>query len=493
MTHTNKSLGIVSISSEVFPFSETGGLAKVAGALPKSLTRLGHNVMIITPLYKKVQKRKWGLKKVIADLKIKVDDTTTVTASFWKAELAPGIVVYFVDHGKLFSERTAIYDPKNDHQRFYFFDIAAIELLLHLKLSPDIIQCHDWHTGLIPELLKKRYAKTNVARAATVFTIHNLAFQLGMGWWNVPVDERDKGMSTLPSFTDEALKYINFAKRAILNADVINTVSTQYREEIMTKEVGQDLHRILKNREGRLFGIVNGIDESHYNPATDPGLVENYSFDALHLRTKNKIQLQKMFKLPENPKIPIFSMLSRLSEQKGYHLLLKILPTLMRQKVQIIIFGGGDKWFESEFRKMMKKHPDKFGANLEFTRKHSTRVVAGTDFILTPSRFEPAGLSQLEGMRYGAIPIAHQVGGLADTVTDYDARTEKGNGFVFSKYEPQELLFAIGRAFEEHRHKESWLRLVRSVMRQSYSWEIPAKKYVKLFRIAIDNKRNNSK
>ena len=489
----NKSLGIVSISSEVFPYSETGGLSKVTKALPKSLQRLGHNVITITPLYKSVQKRKWGLKKIIKDLKIVIDESTTLTASFWEAELAPGLRVYFVDHGKLFSESDVMYQPKNDHKRFYFFNVAAIELLLHLKISPDIIQCHDWHAGLIPELLKKRYTKTPLKDAATVFTIHNLAFQLGMGWWNVPVDERDKGMTPIPHFEAKELMYANFAKRAILNADVINTVSVQYREEIMTKEVGQDLHRILKNREDRLFGIVNGIDENDYNPATDPGLVANYNFNSLHLRTKNKIQLQKMFKLPENPKIPIFSTLSRLSEQKGYHLILKILPTLMRHNLQIIIFGGGDKWFETEFRKATKKYPTKFAANLTFTRKHSTRVLAGTDFIMMPSRFEPSGLPQLEGMRYGAIPISHQVGGLADTVTDYDARSQKGNGFVFTKYDPADLLFAMARALEEHRHKDTWLRLVRNVMRQSYSWELPAKRYVKLFRIALENKNKNGK
>lgn len=489
----NKSLGIVTIASEVFPYSETGGLAKVMSALPKSLKRLGHNVVIITPLYKKVQKRKWGLKKVLENVKIKIDDETTLTTSFWKAELMPGLQVYFVDHGRMFSERMAIYDPKTDHNRFYFFNVAALELLQHLKLSPDIIQCNDWHTGLIPELIKKRYSKTPLTNAATVFTIHNLAFQLGMGWWNVPVKHRDKGMNAVPLFTDKKLKYTNFAKRGILNADIINTVSSNYRDEIMTKEVGQDLHRVLKNREDILFGIVNGIDSEHYNPATDPGLVKNYSFDSLQNRTKNKIQLQKMFKLPQNPKVPVFATLSRLSEQKGYHLLLKILPTLMRQNIQIIIFGGGDKWFETEFRKAKKKYPDKFAANLEFTRKHSTRVLAGTDFIMMPSRFEPSGLPQLEGMRYGAIPISHQVGGLADTVTDYDARTEKGNGFVFTKYDPQDLLFAMARGIEEHRHKETWLHLVRNVMRQSYSWELPAKKYVKLFRIAIENKKKNGK
>jgi len=489
----NKRLTIASIASEVFPYSETGGLSKVAKALPKSLNRLGHKVIIVTPLYKSVQKRKWKLRKVIRDLPVVIDKNTTLHVSFWQGELTPGLLVYFVDHGRLFSESNTIYKPKTDHQRFYFFNVAALELFLHLGITPDIIQCHDWQTGLIPELIKKRYCKEPIKDTASVFTIHNLAFQLGMGWWNVPLRYRDKGMTPIPLFEDKKLMYINFAKRAILQSDVINTVSVQYKEEIMTKEVGQDLHRILKNREEKLFGIVNGIDENDYNPATDPGLIANFDFNSLHLRTKNKLQLQKMFKLPENPKVPIFSMLSRLSEQKGYHLLLEILATLMRQDIQIVIFGGGDKYFEKEFKKAVKKYPKKFAANLTFTRKHSTRVLAGSDFILMPSRFEPSGLTQLEGMRYGAIPIAHEVGGLVDTLTDYNARTEKGNGFIFKEYNPQDLLFAIARGLEEHRHKQSWLKLVRSVMRQSYSWEIPARRYVKLFNIALENKLQNGK
>lgn len=485
-------LKIVSLASEVSPYSEVGGLARVARALPKSLNRLGHEVIIITPLYKSVQKKKWGLKKIIKNLKIPLDDKNSITVSWWEVEMSPGLKVYFLDHGKLFSEHLKIYGAKNDDQRFYAFCVAALELILHLKLNPDIIQCHDWHTGLIPEMILKRYQNTALNKAATIFTIHNLTFQLGLGWWNVPPDKKDNGVKALPGYADKDLIYTNFAKRGMLYADIINTVSLQYAEEILTKKFGQDLHRILKNRQEKLFGIVNGIDQNDYNPATDPGLIVNYDFNSLHLKTKNKLHLQKIFKLPTNPKIPVFGMVCRLSEQKGLNIIIKILEPLMRLDLQLIIWGGGDKKYESVFKKVMKKYPDKFAANLELTTKHATKVFAGADFILMPSRFEPCGLTHLEGMRYGAIPIVHAVGGLVDTVTDYNPRAQTGNGFVFYNYDPQDLLIAIIRGFENHRHKESWLKLVKSVMRQSYSWEIPARKYVKLFKTAIYNKKNNS-
>lgn len=490
-----KFLDIVNVASEVSPYSTIGGLAMVARALPKSLNRLGHKVTIITPLYKSVKKKKWGLKKVIKNLKINLDNESYIFVSFWEAELAPGLKVYFLDHGKLFSEHLKIYGAKNEHQRFYAFNVATIELLLYLKKTPDIIQCHDWHTGLIPEMLAKRYHDTSLAKkTAVVFTIHNLTYQLAMGWWNVPVKHKDNGLTPIPPYNDKKLIYINFAKRGILYADIINTVSEQYAEEIMTKKFGQDLHRILKNRKGKLLGIVNGIEHNDYNPATDPGLIVNYDFNSLYLKTKNKTYLQEKFNLPVNPKIPLFGMVCRLCEQKGFNILLKIIEPLMRFNLQIIIWGGGDKYYEKEFKKIMKKYPDKFGANLELTTRHATQVYAGADFFLMPSRFEPCGLTQLEGMRYGVIPIVHAVGGLVDTISDYNPRTGKGNGFVFKTYDPHDLLVAITRAMENHRHKESWLRLVKSVMRQSYSWEIPAKKYVKLFKKAIYNKQhaNNS-
>jgi starch synthase len=341
--------------------------------------------------------------------------------------------------------------------------------------------------------LHTQYESTILDDVATIFTIHNLTFQLANGWWNVPPEKKDNGRTSIPGFHDKNLQYTNYAKRGILYADVINTVSTQYAQEIMTKKFGQDLHRILQNRKDRLYGIVNGIDYKDYNPSTDPGLHENYDYHTLHLKTKNKLYLQKIFKLPENPKTPILGMVTRLFEQKGINIILKIIEPLMRMNLQIIIWGGGDKRYEKEFKKIMKKYPDKFAANLNFSTKHATRVYAGSDIILMPSRFEPCGLTQLEGLRYGAIPIVHEVGGLADTITDYNPRTHRGNGFVFKQYDPMDLLIAITRAVESHKHKEHWIRLVKGAMQQSFSWEIPAKRYVKLFHQAIKNRERDQK
>lgn len=490
----DKKIKIISVSSEVAPFSKVGGLANVAKSLPLALKKLGHQLTIITPLYKSINKKSFGLKKIIKDLKIKLDEETTKTVSFWLGKLEKKIPIYFVDHGQFFSDHLRVYGAKNENQRFYFFNCACLELIKELKDTPDIIQCHDWQTGLVPQLLKTRYKNDEyLGKTAAIFTIHNLTFQLGHNWWEIPPRKKDYATSPLPTFNDPDLENINFAKRAIKYADLINTVSETYAKEILNPAFGQDLHRMLANRQDRLFGIINGIDDNDYNPGTDPGLEVNYDFNSLHLKLKNKAALQKKFHLPANPKIPIVAMVSRLTEQKGFDLLFPIIDILMRQDLQLVIWGEGDKDYEKIISKFCKKYPKKFKANLELDTKHVTQIFAGADLLLVPSRFEPCGLTQLESLRYGCIPIVHEVGGLSDTITDYHPQTEKGNGFVFRKYNANDFLIALIKAIEDYKHQEAWQKLVKKAMHQSFSWEIPAKKYVKLFRKAIINKSKEIK
>ncbi len=485
----DKKLKIISLASEVAPFSKVGGLANVAKSLPLALKKLGHQVIIITPLYKSISKKTFELKKVIKDLRIEIDEETTKSVSFWEGRLEKKIPIYFVDHGQLFSDHLRIYGAKNENQRFYFFNIACLELIKELKISPDIIQCHDWQTGLVPQLLKTKYKEDQyLEKTATIFTIHNLTFQLGHNWWEVPLRKKDYVNTPLPLFKDPDLEHINFAKRAIKYADIINTVSETYAEEILNPAYGQDLQRMLDNRQNRLFGIINGIDYYDYNPATDPGLEANYDYNSLHQKIKNKNALQKKFHLPESPRFPVLAMVSRLTEQKGFDLLFPIIDTLMGQDLQLIIWGKGDKNYEKLISKFCKKYPKKFKANLELDTKNVTQVFAGADILLMPSRFEPCGLTQLESLRYGCIPVVHEVGGLSDTITDYNPQTRKGIGFIFKKYNPNEFLVAVIRAVVNYRHTKCWSVLVKKVMKLSFSWEIPAKKYIKLFRKAIANK-----
>jgi starch synthase len=284
-----KKLKIVSISAEVHPYSKTGGLGDVARSLPKALHRLGHEVIIITPFYSQIiEAEKFNIKKIFSDVKIKIDDKNEESVSYYRAELLPGLKVYFIGNEKYFSRHKKLYGSQHENARFYLFDIAALKLISLLKFEADIIHCHDWHTGLVPYLRQNRFKKSQtLAKAVMVYTIHNLVFQLGHNWWEVPADKKDKGVKALPLFNNKDVEYINFAKRAIIYADVVNTVSETYSEEILKPSFGQDLHRVLRNRKDRLFGIVNGIDYKEYNPINDKNLVINYDH--------KKIQRKSLF------------------------------------------------------------------------------------------------------------------------------------------------------------------------------------------------------
>ena len=485
-----KPLKIVSISSELDPFSKTGGLADVSRSLPKSLYRLGHEVIAITPLYgKMVDRTKHKLEKIYSDVKLQIDKENTVKVSYYRGELMPGLPVYFMRCDKYFGRKKWPYGSSREGSRFYLFDIAALKLISLLKFKADIIHCHDWHTGLIPYLKKKRFQHSKtLASAATVFTIHNLTFQAGMNWWEIPVKNRDKGKGTLPLFKDKKTNYINFSKRGILYADILNTVSETYADEIIKKNFGQDLHRILVNRKHKLFGVVNGIDYNDYNPKTDQGLKKRYSVETIHRKIVNKRHLQKMFKLPVNDRIPVIGFTSRIAEQKGFDLLLDILPTVLLRDVQIVIMGDGDKTFIDRINKMKKQFPSKI-SQMPFyvNRKWESSVYAGGDLLLLPSRFEPCGTTQMIAFRYGCVPIVRSTGGLSDTVVNFDPADDQmkdGSGFTFKNYKSAELLVAITRALETYKYKDTWKDLMRRGMKASFSWDLPAQKYVELYKKA---------
>jgi len=481
----NKKLKIIHVASEVDPFSKTGGLADVIRSLPKAQKRLGHEVAIITPLYKRVVDiKKHGLKMIEKDIKVQINSQDIVKVNFYKGYLMPGLPVYFIENTKYFSKRKTLYGSTHENARFMVFDVACLRLLAMLDFKPNIIHCHDWHTGLIPYYLRTNfhYAK-KLKKAKTVYTIHNLAFQMGQNWWNVPLKYKDYGTSKLPRLGEKKIEYINFAKRAILTADVINTVSERYAEEILTKKFGQDLHHILKNRRHKLFGIINGIDYRAYNPYTDPGLRKKYNTNTVSLKKINKNHLQKKFNLAINTNVPIITMTSRIAFQKGFSLFNKILDKILRLNVQIIVMGDGSKEYVSTLKKYQRKFPKKI-IWIPFDKKVETSMYAGGDFFLLPSQYEPCGLNQMVAMRYGCIPIVHYVGGLFDTVNDYDTATNSGNGFVFKNFDSYELYGAIIRALEIYKNKKRWRALLIRAMRESNSWELPAKKYIDLYRRA---------
>jgi len=485
----SKKLKIVHIASEVAPFSKTGGLGDVSRSLPKALSRLGHEVIIITPLYGRlIDKAENKLELLFSNISLRLNSAEKIRVNYWRGYLLPGLPVYFIECKKFFSKHNRLYGSTRENARFLVFNVAALKLLSLLKFSADIIHCHDWQTGLIPYYLKTdfRYSKT-LKKAKTIFTIHNLIFQLGHNWWEIAPADKDYGRGKIPHLADPKLEYINFAKRAILSADFINTVSEQYREEIMTKKFGQDLHRILQHRARRLVGIVNGIDYNMYNPEKDKAIYKRYTFKNLLVKFDNKAYLQKTFGLPVAKNIPVFCMTSRVTFQKGFELMIKILPRLVKLEAQFIIIGSGDKKYIKELQKLSRKYPSWLAVipSHEANQKYETQVYAGADFFLLTSNHEPCGINQLIAMRYGCVPIVREIGGLHDTVENFLPAAGSGTGFTFKNEDEFDLYEAIIRALENYQHKKVWSALVKRAMKQSNGWEIPAKKYLELYQKAL--------
>ncbi|MDD4902437.1 MAG: glycogen/starch synthase [Patescibacteria group bacterium] len=482
-------LKIASVSAELSPFTKTGGLADVAGSLPKAFFEQGAEVICITPFYAQaIDREKFELKLIGENVELRINSEETVNVSYWQGWLEEGLPVYFIENAKYFSRKKELYGSQHENARFFVFDLAALKLLSLLKFSADIIHCHDWQAGLIPYFLKTdfRYSDT-LAKTKTVYTIHNLVFQLGHDWWEVPAEKRDSGHTPLPLLADPDLEFINFAKRAILSADAITTVSETYREEIMTNESGEDLHRILTNRQDRFFGIVNGINEAAWNPDNDPGLYCNYSRKNFSLKEENKKSFQKKFGLTVDTGLPIACGTSRMTFQKGFELILETLPHLLELDLQIVLIGACGKEYLGRLKKIANQHPKKILLlpTHEDCMKYETFAYAASDFFLMPSEYEPCGLNQMIAMRYGCVPIVHRVGGLNDTVNDYNPVTGRGTGFAFDRSDSYQFYGAVIRAMEEYGHKERWKKIVAEIMEKSNAWEIPAKKYLKLFRKII--------
>jgi len=494
-----KNLKIVFVASEVDPFSKQGGIADVSRSLPKALQRLGHDVMVISPLYGAVDVKKYNIEQLIKGFPIRMSDKTIIKTDFWRGYMRDGLPIYFIDAPKYFSNRKnrLIYKLRNmeeNGERYYFFCSAVLHLLRFKNIKPDIVHANDWHTGLVPYFLKKRFKEEELFKdVACTFSIHNLLFQSARDWWDIPKKDQDTGHTGLPNFDDkEAIKTINFMKRGILKSDVVNTVSEQYAKEILTQEFGDKMNRILtnKDKQGRFFGITNGIDYTDYNPKTDPGLYKNFSVeDVVKMKAKNKAFIQKKYGLPIEPKVPIISTNSRIAEQKGFDIFLKMADYILERNVQFIIFGdAAEKKYDKAFKDLQKKYPRKF-VFTKYVPKDETQLLAGADILLMPSRFEPCGLGQLKSMRYGAVPVVRATGGLIDTVKDYEPVSGDGTGFRFKKYNEKSLLIALIRAMETFHYKSAWDKIVRQGMSQSFDWEIPAARYVHIYHKAIELKK----
>lgn len=462
--------------SECVPFIKSGGLADVAGALPKELKKLGADVRVILPKYSLIHEEYRNMMKKETEITVPVG---------WRQQFCgietmeyEGIRYYFLDNEYYF-DRDSLYGHYDDAERFSFFCRAVLDAIKAIDFQPDIIHSHDWHTGLISFLLKEEYVQDDFyKKMKTVFTIHNLQFQ-GIFPFSILHDllgiEHEKCASL------EFYGNVNFMKAAIETSDFITTVSPTYKDEIQTVYYGERLDGLLSAKSTALTGILNGIDDEVYNPATDTAIVENYQVKTSNKKIINKLALQSFFGLPVHENIPIISMVTRLTKQKGLDLVTRVLDTMLNENIQMIVLGTGEKEFEDFFREMESRYPTKFKAYIGFDEKLAHQIYAGTDMFLMPSKFEPCGLGQLIALRYGTIPIVRETGGLNDTVSSYREDTEEGNGFTFRNFNAHDMLHTIHRAIEFFNDEEVWQQLVQEAMSQDYSWGQSAQKYHELY------------
>jgi len=483
-------LKILIAAAEVAPYAKSGGLADVTAALAKELRRLGHDVRLVMPRYRQIGIDRNQLQPVVRGLRVGLG-SHGMEATVYEGR-AGEVPIYFVDCPPLF-DRDGLYGFGDDDARFIFFDLAVVEMLKPLGFIPDVIHLHDWHVALIPNLVNRVFsAEKELAGVASVLTIHNLAFQGQFGYGTLHLAGLEPwGLMKIgvPHLDD----MVNLLGRGINFADVVNTVSERYAQEIQTPDLGEGMHELLRLHAHKLYGIVNGIDVEVFDPMRDPALRHPYSAADLSGKELNKAALRRELGLAGSP-APLIAFISRFYEQKGLDLLEQVLPKLMASgpDLQLVVLGTGDRRFEDMFRHFAAQHEGRVAAVIGFDPGLAQRIYAGADMLLMPSRFEPGGLGQLIALRYGTIPIVRATGGLAETIRDHNPATGEGLGFVFQQYDAWELFGAVVRAVEAFRHREDWQRLVQNAMSEDVSWARSARRYVQLYRTAMAGHRDHA-
>ncbi|MEE9288102.1 MAG: glycogen synthase GlgA [Bacteroidota bacterium] len=489
----SRSLNVLFVSSEVVPFAKTGGLADVAGALPLVVKELGHEVRIAMPLYGSVDQRKFKLHDIArlhgqsipigskaVDFNIKSSSTVDGKSK---------VQVYFLENEQYFGREGLYVDttnrnkeyPDND-ERFILFSRGTVETLKKLGWQPDIVHCNDWQTALIPAYLKTVYRSDRFFKnMKTVFTVHNLAYQ-----GNFPSSSFQKSGLPADIFNPQGADYggrFNFLKTGLTFADAITTVSEKYAEEIRTlDDYGHGMNGLLEKRKNDLFGILNGIDYTEWNPEVDSFIRVRYGQNSIDQKQENKKALLERMGLPGKERLPLLGMISRLADQKGFDLLEQSADALMKMPVQLVILGTGEKKYHDLLENLRTKYPNQVGIKLGFSTELAHWIEAGADIFLMPSRYEPCGLNQIYSLKYGTVPVVRATGGLDDTIEDYDPATGTGTGFKFVRYNTGDFLDAIRRAVNLYSNREAWLRLVREGMAKDFSWVVSAKKYIQLYK-----------
>lgn len=474
---------IVMVSSEVVPYAKTGGLADVTGALPKYLSRAGAEVCVFLPLYRETRKKNFPLEQRAGGIEVEWAGRRE-SFSVW-AHAEGGVISFFIDKPDYFDRDFLYGTPQGDFpdngERFAFFCRASLEALKRLDLRPDLVHAHDWQAAMALAYLKFTCGEDPFySSIRSLFTIHNLAYQ---GLFERAILSRIGLPDAL--FTIEGLEFygqVNFLKAGILYASAISTVSPRYSQEIQTPEFGHGLEGLLKKRASHLFGILNGVDYTDWNPATDRFLARNYEATNLAGKSDCKQDLIASFALPEDTQTkPVIGMVSRLAGQKGFDILSRAVEEILGEGACLIILGTGEEAYEKGLREIQQKNRGRFGLKVAFDEALAHKIYAGSDIFLIPSRYEPCGLTQMYSLRYGTIPVVRATGGLDDTIEEFDPLDLHGNGFKFSEYSPTALVQALRRALAVYRDREKWQVLMRRAMSYDFSWEKSAAAYLRLY------------
>lgn len=462
---------ILFAASECVPFIKTGGLADVIGSLPKELQSGQIEVRVILPLYDEIDEKYHHDMQFLTTFEVQLGWRKQETAIFTLKH--DQIQYYFVANDYYFT-RKGIYGYYDDGERFIYFSHAVIKALEYIDYKPDVLHAHDWQAAMTVALAN---IMQPIPDMKTVFTIHNLKYQGVM-----PLGTFDD-FFRLPREHISGMEWngmLNCLKSALFHADKITTVSPSYAEEIKNPYYGEGLHPMLQQRAADLTGIINGIDTTEYNPLTDEHLYVNYRSSKIK-KQDNKILLQKELGLREDRETPLYVVITRLVEQKGLHLLERILEEFLQEDVQFVVLGTGEEQFEGYFRYLAHKYPDQMKALITFDEGLARKLYAASDFFVMPSKFEPCGLSQLIALQYLSVPIVRETGGLRDTIVPFNEISGHGNGFSFTNYNAHDLLHVLKYSLEVYQSEESWKQLLKNVNKSVFRWKDSAKKYKELY------------
>jgi len=477
-------MNILFVSSEVTPFAKTGGLADVSGALPKALEKLGNSVKVVMPRYYGIDRSK--LEKVPMALGVDMGSLGEVWCGVYKSFL-PGssVEIYFIEHEGYFG-RSGLYDDdgmaySDNDVRFIFLSKASLKLALALDFKPDIVHANDWHTASIPMLLKTVYKNSDFFKdTKSILTIHNLQHQgmfdksameiLGIGWEH------------FNPYALEALGGVNLLKGGVAFCDALTTVSKKYAKEIQTPEYGFGLEEHIRAYSYKLFGILNGVDYDEWNPEIDHYIVKNYSINSLEDKIENKRELQDIFGLVPSDEVALIGFVGRFAKQKGIELISSCIEGLLQLDVQIVMLGSGEKWAEGFFSDIAYRFPERFGCFVGYNNELAHKIEAGSDMFLMPSLFEPCGLNQIYSLKYGTLPIVRATGGLDDTIVNYEAGKNVGNGFKFYEASANALYHTVKWAVEVYKdEKDEFVKMQKRAMKEHFSWIDSAKRYQEVY------------